>query len=289
MSPPSQPGGIPPQNTQGQPTWISGTQQNQTLGFSGQSSPPPSVQQAVGNHMNIPQHNFSQVPQQKPGNPMSPQPQPNQNNILAPPPTLQSFPGTPVPPLDRTRFQGSYRHFCSTKKLAINEAALNIGGKQVDLHALHEEYLKLRATDRVSFLILDLNFVCSDRCDRLPPIFGTLSDRSLGLPSARRWRPTWLLARLPPSTSNSSISSTPFMSLLFFKSPRNGTHNKASRHLRTPPCPPNHPRQLGRPLARLINSHSRRDTLPHPHIRCNRSHKVLSWASLGTLPIPSIK
>jgi hypothetical protein len=40
-----------------------------------------------------------------------------------------------------------------TKKLAINEAALNIGGKQVDLHTLHEEVLKLRATDPVSFVL----------------------------------------------------------------------------------------------------------------------------------------
>ena len=81
-----------------------------------------------------------------------PQQQPTQNNILAPPPILQSFAGTPVPPLDRTRFQGSYRHFCLTKKLAIDGAVLNIGGKQVDLHTLHEEVLKLRATGRVSFI-----------------------------------------------------------------------------------------------------------------------------------------
>ena len=150
---PPQPGGVPPQNAQGQPTWIPGTHQSQTLGFSGQSSPPPSVQQTMANHMNMQQHNFPQAPQQNPGNAMTPsQPQPNQNSILAPPPTLQSFAGTPVPPLDRSRFQGSYRHFCATKKLAINDAVLNIGGKQVDLHTLHEEVLKLRATGRVSFI-----------------------------------------------------------------------------------------------------------------------------------------
>ena len=225
MNPPgpsSQPGGIPPQNTQGQPTWIPGTQQNPTLGFSGQSSPPPSVQQAMGGHINIPQHNFPQVPQQNPGNAMSPQPQQNQNNILAPPPTLQSFPGTSVPPLDRSRFQGSYRHFCSTKKLAINEAVLNIGGKPVDLHALHEEVLKLRATGRVSFVPPHFKFICLERCDRLPQTSGTLLDRSLGSPSVRSWRPTRLLSRLPPSTNNSSISLIPSTSRLFFKNPRNG-------------------------------------------------------------------
>lgn len=175
--PASQPGGIPPQNAQGQPTWIPGTQQNQALNFSGQSSPPPGVQQAMGSHMNIPQHNFPQVPQQNPGNSMTPpQQQSNQNNILAPPPTLQNLSGMSVPPLDRSRFQGSYRHFCSTKKLAINEAALNIGGKQVDLHALHEEVLKLRATGRVSFVPLDPEFVylidVSDCHQFLAPYWG---------------------------------------------------------------------------------------------------------------------
>jgi hypothetical protein len=131
----------------------------------------------MGGHMNIQQHNFSQVPQQNPGNVMTPpQQQPNQNSILAPPPTLPSFAGTSVPPLDRSRFEGSYRHFCSTKKLAISEGALNIGGKQVDLHTLHEEVLKLRATGRVSFFLSDPKFVCLDQYDRLPPIFGTILD-----------------------------------------------------------------------------------------------------------------
>ena len=153
--PPSQPGVIPTQNTQGRQAWTPGTQQNPTLGFSGQSSPPPGAQQGMSGHMNIQQHNFSQVAQQNPGNPMtSPQPQPNQNNILAPPSTIQNFAGTTVPPLDRQRFLGSYRHFCTTKKLAMGEAALNIGGKRVDLHDLHEGVLRLRATDhRVSFVL----------------------------------------------------------------------------------------------------------------------------------------
>ena len=158
--PPSQPGVIPPQNTQGLPTWIPGTQQNPSHGFSGQSSPPPGIQPAMGGHMNMQQHNFPQLSQQNPGNSMTPsQPQPSQGNILAPPPTLQNFTGSSVPPLDRSRFQGSYRHFCSTKKLAINEAALNIGGKQVDLHTLHEEVLNLRATGRVSPVLQNFMFV----------------------------------------------------------------------------------------------------------------------------------
>ena len=82
----------------------------------------------------------------------APQQQSNQNSILTPPSALQSFAGTAVPPLDRARFQGSYQHFRLTKKLAINEAMLNIGGKQVDLHAIHQEVLKLRTTGRVSLV-----------------------------------------------------------------------------------------------------------------------------------------
>jgi hypothetical protein len=50
----------------------------------------------------------------------------SQNSILAPPTPLQSFAGTHVPPLDRTRFQGSYQHFCTTKKLAISETASEV-------------------------------------------------------------------------------------------------------------------------------------------------------------------
>lgn len=151
--PPPQPGVIPPQNTQGQPTWIPGTQPNTALGFPGQSSPPPGVQQSMGSHMNVAQHNFPQVSQQNAGNAMTvPQQQSNQNSILTPPSTLQSFAGMTVPPLDRNRFQGSYQHFRMTKKLAINEAMLNIGGKTIDLHALHQEVLKLRTTGRVSFV-----------------------------------------------------------------------------------------------------------------------------------------
>ena len=159
--PPSQSSVIPPQNTQNRSAWDSGTQQNQTLGVSDQSSPPPDVQQPMGSYMNIEQHNFPQVPQQNPGNAMTPpQSQPDQSGILAPLSTLQSFAGTSVPPLDRSRFQGSYRHFCSTKKLVISEAALNIAGKQVDLYTLHEEVFKLRAIDRVSFVLSNLKFVC---------------------------------------------------------------------------------------------------------------------------------
>lgn len=147
--PPSQPGIISTQNAQGQQTWIPGTPQNPTLVFPGQSSPPPGAQQAMGGHMGIHQHNFSQGVQHNPGNAMpSPQPQPNQNNLLTPTSLFHNFAGTSVPPLDRARFQGSYRHFCQTKKLQLDEAELNIGGKHVDLHALHEEVLRLRASDR---------------------------------------------------------------------------------------------------------------------------------------------
>ena len=128
----SQSGVIPPQNTQGQPTWISETQPNPALGFPGK---------------------------QDPGNAMTPpQSQSNQSNTSE----------MSVPPLDRTRFQNSYRHFCSMKKLVISEAALNIGSKRVDLHALHEEVLKLRATGQVSSVFSNTKSVCSDDVTEFP-------------------------------------------------------------------------------------------------------------------------
>lgn len=131
--------------------------------------------------MNMQQHNnFPQVTQQN-GNAMTPSSgQPGPNNILAPPPTLQSYAGTSVPPLDRSRFQGSYRHFCLTKKLAINEAALNIGGKQVDLHTLHEEVLKLRATGRVSFFPLRPRVCMLKSMLQIAPNFWRLIGSKLG-------------------------------------------------------------------------------------------------------------
>ena len=152
MNPPGpspQPGVIPRQNTQGQPTWIPGTRQNPTLGSPGQSSPPPGVQQSMGSRVNVPQR----VSRRNTGNAMTaPQQQSNQNRILTPPSVLQTFARTAVPPLERACFQRSYQHFRLTKKLVINEAMLNIGGKQVDLHAIHREVLKLRTTGRVSFV-----------------------------------------------------------------------------------------------------------------------------------------
>jgi hypothetical protein len=222
--PPSQGGTIPPQNAQGQPTWAPGTQQNPALGFSGQSSPPPGAQQAMGGHMNMQQHHFPQVPQQNTGNAMTPpQSQSSQNNILAPPPALQTFAGTPIPPLCRSRFQDSYRHFCATKKLAINEAALNIGGKPVALHALHEEVFKLRATDhRVSFILLNPKFVYLGRYDRRPRVFGTSLDQNLDSPLVKSSRPMTSLFRWLLSTGNSFTNSTPSMSPLSFRSPRGG-------------------------------------------------------------------
>lgn len=292
--PPSQPGAIPPQNAQGQPTWIPGTQQNQSLGFSGQSSPPPGVQQAMGSHMNIQQHNFPQVSQQNPGNAMTPpQQQPNQNSILAPPAPLQSFAGTHVPPLDRTRFQGSYRHFCTTKKLAISETALNVCGKRVDLHVLHEEVLRLRVTDRrVSLVFSEPKFMRLSRCDRWPRIFGILSHLNLDSPSVRSRRPMTSPFRWPPYTSSSFISSTPSMSPPSFRSPKGGAqriHSRAIRNPKIPPCPLNHLRRPAQTSLWPINSSNRRDTLPPPNIHCNKFRKELSSASLATLLMASTK
>lgn len=69
--PPSQSGVVPPQNTQAQPAWIPGTQQNQVLGFPGQLFPPLSVQQTMGSHTSAQQRNLPQE------NPIASQQQPS--------------------------------------------------------------------------------------------------------------------------------------------------------------------------------------------------------------------
>lgn len=43
-----------------------------------------------------------------------------------------------VPPLDQTRFTGSFEHFCKVKQLELDRRSLRVGGKVVDLHTLHE-------------------------------------------------------------------------------------------------------------------------------------------------------
>lgn len=50
--------------------------------------------------------------------------------------TINKLPS--VPPLDARRFDGSFQHFCSVKRLVPDRKLLNIGGKEVYLHSLHE-------------------------------------------------------------------------------------------------------------------------------------------------------
>ena len=234
---PSQPGVIPSQNTQDQSTWLPGTHQDLTLGLSANKDLPsnPRLASTRSGFWGGGSNPFGTMGgQQNPGDAMAPpQPQPNQNDILAPPSTLQSFAELPIPPLDRMRFQGSYRNFCSTKKLAIHEAALDIGGKQVNLHTLHEEVLKLHATGQVSLALPHPELVCLNRGDSSPPIFGTLLDRNSDSPLARSKHPMRLPFGCPLSTSNSSTNLTPSTSPLFFRSPTKGTCSEVNRSLKT--------------------------------------------------------
>lgn len=56
-------------------------------------------------------------------------------------------PGLSVPPLDAERFRGSFRHFRSVKQLALDRKLLHVGGEEVNLHSLHEEFMRHRGYD----------------------------------------------------------------------------------------------------------------------------------------------
>ena len=55
--------------------------------------------------------------------------------------------GLAVPPLDAERFGRSYEHFCSAKRLKVDRELLNLRGKKISLHSLHEEVMNNRAYD----------------------------------------------------------------------------------------------------------------------------------------------
>ena len=52
-----------------------------------------------------------------------------------------------VPPLDTERFDGSFGHFCSVKRLVLDRELLRVGGSRVDLHSLHAEVMENRGYD----------------------------------------------------------------------------------------------------------------------------------------------
>ena len=56
--------------------------------------------------------------------------------------------GFPVPPLDQGRFDGSFKHFRTVKGLELDRELLRVGGKEVNLHALHKEVIEHRGHDR---------------------------------------------------------------------------------------------------------------------------------------------
>ena len=61
-----------------------------------------------------------------------------------------------VPPLDPQRFEGSFKHFCTIKRLVPDRKLLHVEGKDVRLHALHEGVMihKGRDTNTVRALSL---------------------------------------------------------------------------------------------------------------------------------------
>ena len=54
--------------------------------------------------------------------------------------------GCSIPPLDAKRFNGSYGHFCTTKRLVLDRE-LQLHGRKVSLPSFHEEAMKQRGYD----------------------------------------------------------------------------------------------------------------------------------------------
>lgn len=52
-----------------------------------------------------------------------------------------------VPPLDERRFNASFTHFCNIKRLGLDQQLLQIGGRQLDLHALHQGFVSHKGYD----------------------------------------------------------------------------------------------------------------------------------------------
>ncbi|KAF9645213.1 hypothetical protein BDM02DRAFT_3120579 [Thelephora ganbajun] len=55
--------------------------------------------------------------------------------------------GLSVPPLDAEKFNGSFKHFCSVKRLMLDWELLHVAGRKVNLYSLHEEIMRHRAYD----------------------------------------------------------------------------------------------------------------------------------------------
>ena len=71
-----------------------------------------------------------------------------------------SFSPLRVPPLDRTRFNGSYKHFCQTKKLVLDDRLMAIQGCTIDLHLLHVEVMNAGGPQRVCASCFCLVYLC---------------------------------------------------------------------------------------------------------------------------------
>ena len=63
---------------------------------------------------------------------------------LPPLPQTASNKGTPVPPLDPTRFDGSFGHFCSVKGWTLGQGSFYVGERAFDLYSLHEKFMNRR-------------------------------------------------------------------------------------------------------------------------------------------------
>ena len=192
-SSPVPPNNIVQQSPQAQQNWMPASQQNgpQTgVAFANQQMPPNQhFRPPFGGGPLAVQNNSSQMPLQ-PGQglprpiPATPQQTvsgqglnqtaPQMGPHFSSPSQQQSGSGPPqVPPLDRNRFNGSYKHFCQTKKLVLDDRLMAIQGRTIDLHLLHVEVMNAGGSQRVCASRFVLGLSLLNHFQRFPlRIFG---------------------------------------------------------------------------------------------------------------------
>jgi ARID/BRIGHT DNA binding domain len=173
----------PQVNGQPQQNWMAGAQQggSQSLPFANQQisqnqhfQPGPGSQTNVLNTTQMslqpsqpPPHSIPTPQQAASGQgAMNQIPSNSGNQFSLPTPQHNAAGPNAVPPLDRTRFHGSYKHFCQTKKLSLDDRVMTIQNRMLDLHALHVEVMNAGGSQQVSHLAF-FRFAAPDTVYRL--------------------------------------------------------------------------------------------------------------------------
>ena len=116
--------------------------------------PGPSQQQMTPQMQNVPQ-----VPTQQSLAPPPPAHVQQINRAMSPMPQVPQ--GVHIPPLELNKFKSGLSNYLMKKGLNLDHRALSVDNRQIDLHALHTETMKLGGPGRVSAVV----FVCPFRIE----------------------------------------------------------------------------------------------------------------------------